>query len=92
MLRVAPYNHEWGATIYAKVSATNILGTSPESTAGNGAIMLTTPDPPENLANVPSETTDLSKEVHQLLTTLFHGIELTVHGKSFRKESPRNLS
>jgi hypothetical protein len=31
ILRNAPYNHDWGVSIWAKVSATNIIGTSGES-------------------------------------------------------------
>ena len=56
VLTTDPYNHDWGVEIYAIVSATNILGESDYSVPGNGAVMLTVPDAPENLANVPSET------------------------------------
>jgi hypothetical protein len=53
---VAPYYLTWGSSIYAKVIAKNIIGNSVESLAGNGAIILTYPDVPINLANVPSVT------------------------------------
>jgi len=53
---VAPYYLIWGSSIYAKVIAKNIIGNSVESLAGNGAIILTYPDVPINLANVPSVT------------------------------------
>ena len=48
-LRSAPFNHDWGASIYAKVIATNVVGSSLASDVGNGALILTTPDPPVNL-------------------------------------------
>jgi hypothetical protein len=34
-----PYNLQWGDSIYAKVTATNIVGTSDSSLPGNGAII-----------------------------------------------------
>jgi len=49
-LRAAPFSHQWGASIYAKVVATNNYGNSLVSTEGNGAIITTTPDSPINLA------------------------------------------
>lgn len=55
-LTAAPFNLPWGASIYAKVSATNVIGTSAASTSGNGAVMLTSPDAPINLVNVPAIT------------------------------------
>ncbi len=42
----APYNLAWGSSIYAKVTATNAYGTSAASDVGNGAVILTNPDPP----------------------------------------------
>jgi hypothetical protein len=36
-LKDAPYSHPWGAFIYAKISATNLVGTSDYSVVGNGA-------------------------------------------------------
>jgi hypothetical protein len=36
-LKDAPYSHPWGAFIYAKISATNLVGTSEYSVIGNGA-------------------------------------------------------
>ena len=50
-LRAAPFNYVWGDSIYARISATNIVGTSLFSTDGNGAIFLTNPDAPTSLAN-----------------------------------------
>lgn len=56
-LRSAPFNLPWGASIKAKIYAINDYGTSDASPVGNGAIILTIPDPPENLVHVASETT-----------------------------------
>ena len=50
-LTAAPFNIAWGGSIYAKVTAVNILGESITSLVGNGAIILTFPDEPINLAN-----------------------------------------
>lgn len=52
VLRSNPFNIAWGGSINAKVSATNVVGTSAYSSNGNGAIILTVTDPPVNLANV----------------------------------------
>jgi hypothetical protein len=51
VLQAAPYNLAWGASIYATVLATNLVGSSAESTPGNGALIVTNPDPPILLAN-----------------------------------------
>lgn len=50
-LREAPFSIPWGASIYAKIVTTNIYGDSAASEEGNGAIILTFPDEPINLAN-----------------------------------------
>lgn len=55
-LRAAPFNLPWGSSIYAKVYATNLYGNSFVSNVGNGAIILTKPDAPNTLANVPAQT------------------------------------
>jgi hypothetical protein len=52
VLRASPYNFAWGSSIYARLSASNIYGTSIMSEEDNGAIILTVPDIPINLANV----------------------------------------
>ncbi len=49
VLRSSPYSLEWGSSVYAKVVAKNIYGSSIESNAGNGAIITTTPDAPFGL-------------------------------------------
>lgn len=51
-----PYNLPWGSSIYAKVTAVNIVGSSTQSNAGNGALILTNPDEPINLTNDPTIT------------------------------------
>lgn len=51
ILRSAPFNLAWGASVYAKVTATNSAGTSIVSAVGNGALILTTPGAPINLSN-----------------------------------------
>ena len=53
----APYNLPWTSSIFVTVSATNAYGTSADSTAGNGAVIVTVSDPPTNLANTASLTT-----------------------------------
>jgi len=50
VFRSAPYNFDWGDSIYAKVIASNTYGSSLESLEGNGAVITTTPDKPINLA------------------------------------------
>ena len=56
-IRATPYNLEWGSSVFAKVSATNLVGDSSYSTSGNGAVLITTPDAPINLANNPDIST-----------------------------------
>ena len=56
-LLATPHSIAWGSSIYAKVSATNLVGTSADSSAGNGATIITNPDPPLNLANNAAITT-----------------------------------
>lgn len=52
----APFNLNWGASIFAKVKATNIIGDSGTSIEGNGAVILTNPDAPVSLSNVVATT------------------------------------
>jgi hypothetical protein len=56
VLKASPYSIPWGYFIYAKVSATNLVGISDYSPVGNGALLLTLPDAPTDLANVESIT------------------------------------
>jgi hypothetical protein len=55
-LSTAPYHMTWGDSIFAKVTATNAIGDSVESGSGNGALLITYPDAPVDLQNVPSVT------------------------------------
>jgi hypothetical protein len=49
----SPFNLPWGSSVYAKVLAQNIYGSSGNSSSGNGAIIITYPDPPMNLIENP---------------------------------------
>lgn len=49
----APFHYYWGDSIWARVVAVNVIGESVVSADGNGAIILTKPDAPVNLQNVP---------------------------------------
>lgn len=51
-LKLTPYLIDWGESIYAKIVAINVVGSSLESDEGNGATILTTPDPPTDVSNV----------------------------------------
>lgn len=44
----APFNLNWGVSVYAKFVATNIYGNSIESAVGSGAVLITYPDAPIN--------------------------------------------
>ena len=48
-LIVSPFSLAWGSSVHASVRATNIYGNSGISPSGNGAIILTNPDPPTNV-------------------------------------------
>jgi hypothetical protein len=48
-LRTDPYNLQWGDDVWARVTAINLYGDSLVSEPGNGAKLLTYPDPPINL-------------------------------------------
>jgi hypothetical protein len=49
-LKAAAFTLPWGAEIWAKVVAINLYGESEVSEQGNGAIILTYPDSPVNVA------------------------------------------
>jgi len=51
VLQAPPYTLTWGASIFATVAARNDEGISDASAPGNGAIIITNPDPPSLLAN-----------------------------------------
>ncbi len=56
MLIASPYTLPWGSAVYAKVSATNIKGTSPSSNVSSGGIIQNIPDTPTNFANFAGST------------------------------------
>ena len=51
VLTSSPYSLSWGSSVYAKIAAINLYGSSAFSNAGNGATILTIPDAPLNLAD-----------------------------------------
>ena len=55
-LLAPPFNLPWGSSIYSYVIATNIVGSSAGSNVGDGAVILTAPDPPVTVYNIPSLT------------------------------------
>jgi hypothetical protein len=57
VLRAAPYSYPWGTSVYVKVTATNIKGTSELSLAGNGAVIIFSPDAPTDLIEDVSQRT-----------------------------------
>jgi hypothetical protein len=44
-----PFNLPWASSVYAKIVATNIYGSSEYSVAGNGAVIYAVPDVPVTL-------------------------------------------
>jgi hypothetical protein len=45
-LKAEPFDIQWAGSVYAKIIAKNIYGSSVESDGGNGASLQTNPDPP----------------------------------------------
>ena len=70
-LRAGAYNLPWGASVYAKVQAYNLYGSSLASGTGNGAVILTNPDPPENLRE--DETKRSSNSITLLWDLAYNG-------------------
>ena len=56
-LKAPPFSLDWGTDVHATVKAINIYGSSIESSAGNGAIITTTPGAPTSLAEVVAQRT-----------------------------------
>lgn len=48
---------EYGDSVFARLTAVNYYGSSQSSDSGNGASILTVPDAPINLRDVPAITT-----------------------------------
>jgi hypothetical protein len=57
IFRAEPYSLEWGASVWAKVIATNVYGDSLESAPANGAVITTNPDAPVQLQEVQEQRT-----------------------------------
>jgi hypothetical protein len=55
-LKLDPYRLHWGVSVYARVAAINLVGQSGWSDDGNGAVLLTLPNAPFNLVDVPAVT------------------------------------
>lgn len=55
-LIATPFSLAWGVSVFARVVAVNIVGSSPVSSVGNGAYIQTYPASPINFANNPSVT------------------------------------
>ena len=55
-LLAPPFSLPWGSSIYAKIIATNLVNSSAASALGNGGIILTNPDAPLSLQNLPAIT------------------------------------
>jgi len=55
-LRAAPFSLNWGDSIFAQITASNVEGDSAASTEGNGAVILTGPDNAHSLADDASVT------------------------------------
>lgn len=51
-----PFEIPWGSSIWARVQAVNVIGSSSFSSAGNGAILLSVPGAPTDLENIPETT------------------------------------
>ena len=56
VLTAQPYNLPWGASVWAKIKARNIIGESAYSEPGNGSVILVVPDQPTQLMNLPKIT------------------------------------
>ena len=48
-IKAAPFTLPWGSHVNVQVSAVNLVGSSPYSALGNGAIIITNPFAPQNL-------------------------------------------
>jgi hypothetical protein len=49
VLNTTPFNLAWGDSVYARVTAANIYGTSLVSNEGNGGIIIRIPDAPQSI-------------------------------------------
>lgn len=86
-LLTAPYNLPWGSSIHARVSAINIVGSSITSASGNGAIILTNPNPPTSLANVASITSKSQIGLTWIPATFTGGTPVIDYQLTFSKDT-----
>lgn len=63
VLMAHPFNLQWGSSIYASIVAYNLVGDSPNSDVGNGAIVIvsTVPDPPRYVARSSTISLDMTR-------------------------------
>lgn len=78
-----PFSLAWGQHVYARVSATNIKGTSPYSDAGNGDLVAISPDVPTGLSNVPAITTASQIGLTWVEGTTFYGLPVLDYTLSY---------
>ena len=83
VLQAAPYTLVWGASIYAKVLATNAFGSSVASAPGNGALITTNPDPPSTLANNVAVTSSTVIGITWIAPTVVGGTAVTSYRVSW---------
>lgn len=60
VLNAAPFNLIWGSSVIAKIKTVNVVGSSPYSFLGNGAVLLNGPSPPLNFQEVREQTTSFT--------------------------------
>lgn len=82
-LTAAPFNLAWGQSVFARIAASNIKGTSPFSEPGNGDIVATFPDVPTNLKNVPAITSVTQIGLVWLEGTTFYGLPVIDYTLSY---------
>ncbi len=60
MLHAAPFNLLWGTSVQAKIITVNVVGNSPYSNYGNGAILMNGPSEPTFFAENRAFTTSFT--------------------------------
>lgn len=76
VLKAEPFSLPWGASVFAKVVATNLYGNSVESLSGNGAVITVTPDPPTDLTEDYSQRTKSTLAFSWLAPVFTGGAEI----------------
>jgi hypothetical protein len=90
-LQGAPFNLIWGSIVYAKIQAINLVGSSAVSIAGNGAVILTNPDPPSLLANNAGITKATVIALTWVAPTFIGGSAVTNYEVSWDQGSGTNI-